>query len=250
MQPDDEAAPIAPEAEAFKLGLFALVRLKAYDPMAAAVDRGRPAGDDVVAGRVRAAARRRSAGGARPAATARSQRALHARVRRARARHAQGRRRRSKPLLALLEPAAKAGLELTVAAIRALAQLGATDAAAALARLAGTPTRAPEHPARGRHGARHDARGRRAADGPGSAGPTSGRSCARPRCAPPPPSIRRASSPCSPAWSPIATGASARRSPRRSARFPPSWRPTALRADAAGRGQARHPGGAERRSRG
>ncbi len=37
MQPDDEAAAVAPEAEAFKLGLFALVRLKAYEPMAAAV---------------------------------------------------------------------------------------------------------------------------------------------------------------------------------------------------------------------
>ena len=43
------------------------------------------------------------------------------------------------PLIALLDPAAKAGLELTVAAIRALAQLEATDAVAALSRLAGTP---------------------------------------------------------------------------------------------------------------
>ena len=37
MQPDDERWPAAPEAEAFKLGLFALVRLRAYEPLAAAV---------------------------------------------------------------------------------------------------------------------------------------------------------------------------------------------------------------------
>ena len=37
MTPDDETRPAPPEAEAFKLGLFALVRLSAYDPLAAAV---------------------------------------------------------------------------------------------------------------------------------------------------------------------------------------------------------------------
>jgi cyclophilin family peptidyl-prolyl cis-trans isomerase len=44
MQPDDEAWPAAAEAEAFKLGLFALVRLKAYEPLASAVlgQDGRP----------------------------------------------------------------------------------------------------------------------------------------------------------------------------------------------------------------
>ena len=43
MSPDDERWPAAPEAEAFKLGIFALVRLRAYDPLAAAVlDNGRP----------------------------------------------------------------------------------------------------------------------------------------------------------------------------------------------------------------
>ena len=44
MQPDDEQWPAAPEAEAFKLGLFALVRLRAYDALAAAVldGSGRP----------------------------------------------------------------------------------------------------------------------------------------------------------------------------------------------------------------
>ena len=44
LQPDDERWPAAPEAEAFKLGLFALVRLRAYEALAAAVldSSGRP----------------------------------------------------------------------------------------------------------------------------------------------------------------------------------------------------------------
>jgi cyclophilin family peptidyl-prolyl cis-trans isomerase/HEAT repeat protein len=37
MQPDDEQTPAAAEAEAFKLALFALVRLRAYDALASAV---------------------------------------------------------------------------------------------------------------------------------------------------------------------------------------------------------------------
>lgn len=43
MAPDDEQWPAAPEADAFKLALFALVRLGAFDPLAAAVlDGDRP----------------------------------------------------------------------------------------------------------------------------------------------------------------------------------------------------------------
>ena len=44
MAPDDEQWPAAPEAEAFKLALAALVRLRAYEPLAAAVldGSGRP----------------------------------------------------------------------------------------------------------------------------------------------------------------------------------------------------------------
>jgi cyclophilin family peptidyl-prolyl cis-trans isomerase/HEAT repeat protein len=44
LQPDDESWPAPAEAEAFKLGLFALVRLKAYEPLASAVldPAGRP----------------------------------------------------------------------------------------------------------------------------------------------------------------------------------------------------------------
>ena len=37
MQPDDDRWPAAPEAEAFRLGVYALVRLHAYEPLAAAV---------------------------------------------------------------------------------------------------------------------------------------------------------------------------------------------------------------------
>jgi cyclophilin family peptidyl-prolyl cis-trans isomerase/HEAT repeat protein len=43
MTPDDEQWPAAPEAEAFKLAIFALVRLRAFEALAAAVvDNGRP----------------------------------------------------------------------------------------------------------------------------------------------------------------------------------------------------------------
>ena len=44
MTPDDERWPVAPELEAFKLGIFALVRLRAYDALATAVldQSGRP----------------------------------------------------------------------------------------------------------------------------------------------------------------------------------------------------------------
>jgi HEAT repeats len=44
MKPDDERWPAAPEADAFRLALFALVRLRAYEPLASAVldQNGRP----------------------------------------------------------------------------------------------------------------------------------------------------------------------------------------------------------------
>jgi HEAT repeat protein len=40
IQPDDVGYPLAPPVEAFRLGLYALVRLKAYDPLAIAVLNG------------------------------------------------------------------------------------------------------------------------------------------------------------------------------------------------------------------
>ncbi len=139
MQPDDESDPAAPEAEAFKLGLFALVRLKVYDPMASAVlDGGRPVTEwwpvayalqrieDPRAGPsllhlLGSKGRYTRAFAARGLATAKEASAV-------------------KPLVALLDPAAKTGLELTVAAIRALAQLGALEAVAPISRLASTPS--------------------------------------------------------------------------------------------------------------
>ena len=139
MQPDDEAAAIAPEAEAFKLGLFALVRLKAYDPMAAAVITGsQPV---TTWWPVAYALQRVEDPRAAPALL--QLLAGNGRYTRAFAARGLGALKdvsAAKPLIALLEPATKAGLELTVAAIRALAQLEATDAVASLARLAGTPT--------------------------------------------------------------------------------------------------------------
>jgi cyclophilin family peptidyl-prolyl cis-trans isomerase len=138
MQPDDETWPAPPEAEAFKLGLFALVRLRAYEPIAAAVlDGGRPIitwwpvafalqrvedkrASEPLGELLRSPGRYSRAFAARGLATLRD-----ASV--------------TKHLLALVDPAAKSGLEVTVAAVRALAQIGAPEASAALVRLAGDP---------------------------------------------------------------------------------------------------------------
>jgi cyclophilin family peptidyl-prolyl cis-trans isomerase/HEAT repeat protein len=142
MQPDDESAALPPEAEAFKLGLFALVRLKAYDPLAAAVlTKGQPV---TVWWPVAYALQRVEDPRAAPALL--QLLASNGRYTRAFAARGLGTLKDTsavKPLLALLDPAAKAGLELIVAAIRALAAFGATDAAALLARLAGAPTTHP-----------------------------------------------------------------------------------------------------------
>ena len=138
MQPDDESVPAAPEAEAFKLGLFALVRLRAYDPIAGAVldgdrpvsswwpiayalqrsedPRAAPALQSLLSG----PGRYTRAFAARGLGTLRDQSAV-------------------KPLIAVLAPEARAGLELAVSAIRALGQLGATEAVSPLSRLAADP---------------------------------------------------------------------------------------------------------------
>ena len=142
MQPDDEAAAVAPEAEAFKLGLFALVRLKAYEPLAAAVLAN---GQPVTAWWTVAYALQRVED---PRAVPALLQLLTTNGRYTRAFAARGLgplkdTSAIKPLLALIDPAAKAGLEPTVAAIRSLAQLGATDASAALSRLAGAATTHP-----------------------------------------------------------------------------------------------------------
>jgi len=142
MAPDDEGWPAAAEAGAFKLGLFALVRLRAFDPLATAVlDGSRPVTtwwpvafalqriDDPRAapalrqmletkGRYTPAFAARGLGGLRDEAAVPA-------------------------LLAMLDPAAAAGLEVTTQAIRALAQIGASGAAAPLIALAADPRNHP-----------------------------------------------------------------------------------------------------------
>ncbi|HET7217344.1 MAG TPA: HEAT repeat domain-containing protein [Vicinamibacterales bacterium] len=142
MQPDDESTPIAPEAEAFKLGLFALVRLGAYDAIAAAVlANGQPVS---AWWPIAYALQRVEDTRAAPALV--QLLAGNGRYTRAFAARGLGRlkeRSAVKPLLGLLDPAAKPGREVVVSAVRALGQIGAPEAAAALARIAGDPSADP-----------------------------------------------------------------------------------------------------------
>ena len=138
MQPDDEAGPAASDAEAFKLALFALVRLKAYDSLATAVldgdravsswwpvayalqrvedPRAGPALLQLlkVPGRYTAAFAARGLGVLKLAAAA-------------------------EPLAALLDPKAKVPMEVVVSVIRALALIGAPSTVAPIAALAANP---------------------------------------------------------------------------------------------------------------
>ncbi len=138
LSPDDESESPAAEALAFKLGLFALVRLKAYEPIASAVlDGGKPV---TTWWPVAYALQRIEDPRAVPALL--QLLAGQGHYTRAFAARGLGPLKdpaAAKPLLALLDPAAKSGVELTVSAIRALAQLGAADAAGPLVRLASTP---------------------------------------------------------------------------------------------------------------
>jgi HEAT repeat protein/cyclophilin family peptidyl-prolyl cis-trans isomerase len=138
MQPDDEAWPAPEEAEAFKLGLFALVRLGAFDPLAAAVlDGNRPVSSwwpiayalqriedkraaPALLTLLNGQGRYTRAFAARGLGTLRDQNAVP-------------------PLIAILAPSSGAGLELTIAAIRAVAQLRAAGAVTPLLRLAADP---------------------------------------------------------------------------------------------------------------
>ncbi len=116
----------APEAEAFRLGS---VRARAAEGVRPAgrggARRGGQPRHDVVAGRLRAAAHRGPARRAGAAGSCSARPGEYTRAFAARGlgalKDAAARRRRSSPLL---EPAATAGCELTVAAIRALAQIG------------------------------------------------------------------------------------------------------------------------------
>ena len=94
MAPDDERWPAPPEAEAFKLSVFALVRLRAYRAAGSRRARQREAGLDLVAGRVCAPAHRRSARRAGTPRLDRGQGPLHPGVCRAWSRRHQGRQGR------------------------------------------------------------------------------------------------------------------------------------------------------------
>ncbi len=139
---DDEPAPLAAEAEAFRLGLYALVRLRAYEPLAAAaLDAG---GNPVTTwwpaayalqriGDARALPALRQLLGApgtyTPAFAARGVGVLkdHASV---------------EALIALLDNP-RTPLEVRVSAVRAIAQAGDAGSGAALARLLAQPSLDP-----------------------------------------------------------------------------------------------------------
>jgi cyclophilin family peptidyl-prolyl cis-trans isomerase/HEAT repeat protein len=142
MGPDDEAPEIAGEAQAFKLGLFALVRLKAYEPLAAAV---LPQGQPVSAWwPVGYALQRIEDPRAAPALLQLLQsKGRYTRAFAARGLGALKHGPAVKPLLSLIDPASKSGLELTVVGIRSLAQIGAAEAAAPIAALASAANTLP-----------------------------------------------------------------------------------------------------------
>ena len=136
MTPDDEQWPAAPEAEAFKLGIFALVRLRAYEPLAAAVLDGK--GNPVSSWWPVAYALQRIAD---PRAAPALKRLAQTKGRYTAAFAARGLGGAKDPsaidtLMPMIDPATRPR-EVVVSAIRALAQLGAMKAAPRLGALAG-----------------------------------------------------------------------------------------------------------------
>jgi cyclophilin family peptidyl-prolyl cis-trans isomerase/HEAT repeat protein len=138
LKPDDEPWPAPPEAQAFELALFALVRLKAYEPLASAVLEGdRPVCTWwPVAYALQRIEDQRAApvlvqllqapGRYTPAFAARGLGVLK-------------QTSAAQPLVALLDAKAKSPLEVVVSAVRALGQINAPGTAATLAGLASEP---------------------------------------------------------------------------------------------------------------
>ena len=138
MKPDDEPSPAAPEAQAFELALFALVRLKAYEPLASAVlEADRPVSTWwPVAYALQRIEDPRAApallqlltvtGRYTPAFAARGLGVLK-------------QTSAAERLTGLLDAKAKAPLEVVVSAIRALGQINAPATANVLAALASQP---------------------------------------------------------------------------------------------------------------
>jgi cyclophilin family peptidyl-prolyl cis-trans isomerase/HEAT repeat protein len=139
MQPDDESWPAAPEAEAFKLAAFALVRLRAYEPLASAVLEGtRPLSNWWP---VAYALQRVEDERAAPALLELLKgQGTYTRAFAARGLGALKHAPAAGVLVTLIDPRAKAPLEVMVASIRAIAQLGHRPAAEPLASLAAEST--------------------------------------------------------------------------------------------------------------
>jgi len=138
--PDDETWPAPPEAEAFKLAIFALVRLGAWDPLAAALlDGGRPVTRWWPAAY---ALQRINDPRAQPAlAQLVSGPGKHTVAFAVRGLGSLKDASAGPALLPMLD--GKRPLEVTVAAIRALGQIGFGDAGEPLVRIAGDPKADP-----------------------------------------------------------------------------------------------------------
>lgn len=133
LQPDDEKWPAAPEAEAFKLALFSLVRIGAFEPLASAVlDGGKPVSTwwpvayalQRINDKRALPALKEIAAGAGKYSAAFALRGIGSH-----------RDETSAPLIVPLLDG-KRGIEVTVSAIRAASQVGAADAIDPLGRLA------------------------------------------------------------------------------------------------------------------
>ncbi|MEO6213743.1 MAG: HEAT repeat domain-containing protein [Vicinamibacterales bacterium] len=140
LKPDDEKWPAAPEADAFRLALFALVRIGAYEPLESAVlDAGKPVSSwwpvayalQRINDKRALPALQQLAGSPGQYTAAFALRGLGA--------------LRDPSSSALITPLldGKRGLEVTVSAIRAAAQIGVADAVEPLARIAGDSSADP-----------------------------------------------------------------------------------------------------------
>ena len=167
MQGDDESMPVAPEAEAFRLGIYALVRLRAYEPLAAATLAG---GAPVTSWWPVAYALQRI-NDARALPSLRQMLGSPGKYTAAFAARGIGALKDAASLdaLAALVDAARTPLEVRVSAVRAIGQIGDARGGAALARLLSQPSLDPQPRARSGGGRRHAQGGRGPADRAGPA---------------------------------------------------------------------------------
>jgi cyclophilin family peptidyl-prolyl cis-trans isomerase/HEAT repeat protein len=130
LSPDDERWPNTPEADAVRLGLFALVRLKSYEPLASAVVDG----SGRVSGWWPVAFALQRVGDPRAAPMLRELAATPGRYTRAFAARGLGAYRdtASVPLLRSMIEHSRGDVALVVSAVRALGQIGAPEATDAI----------------------------------------------------------------------------------------------------------------------